>query len=183
LVISDTFTVSPTVINEIRFGGNRRNFTRNPESVGQGWASQLGIPGVAADTMPDFRTATGGTLMFEFPGGASQEIAENMSIQENLTVVRGRHTLKTGYELMRTRHNVRVATTPSGVYSMGGTEFPFRPNTGNPFASFMLGSVTSATFNRDLATWLPRWWGHAFYFQDDWKFSPKLSSIPRRPTA
>lgn len=175
LVISDTFTVSPTIINEIRFGGNRRNFTRNPESIGAGWASQLGIPGVSGETMPNFRTSSGGQFFFDFPGGASQEIAENMSLQENLTVVRGRHTLKAGYELMRTRHNVRVATEPSGVYSLGGTEFPFRPNTGNAFASFMLGAVSSATFTKDLATWLPRWWGHALYFQDDWKVSQKLS--------
>lgn len=175
LVISDTFTVSPTIINEVRFGGNRRNFTRNPESVGQNWAQQLGIPGVGADTIPDFRNSGGGTIYFELPGGPSQEIAENFSLQENLTIVRGRHTLKTGYELMRTRHNVRVATLPSGQYRMGGTEFPFRPNTGNPFASFMLGGVVRADFTRDLATWLPRWWGHAAYFQDDWKVTRNLT--------
>lgn len=175
LVVSDTFTISPTVINEIRFGGNRRDFARTPESVGQNWASQLGIPGVGGDTMPNFRNAGGGILLSEFPGGSSQEIAENMSLQENLTIVRGRHTFKTGYELMRTRHNVRVATEPSGIYRMGGTEFPFRPNTGNAFASFMLGSVTRADFTRDIATWLPRWWGHAAYFQDDWKVNTKLT--------
>ncbi len=175
LVISDTFTISPTVINEVRFGGNRRNFERYPESLNQDWASKLGIPGVSGETMPNFRNSGGGQLLFDFPGGASQEVAENMSLQENLTIVRGRHTLKAGYELMRTRHNVRVATEPSGQYRMGGTEFPFRPNTGNPFASFMLGGVSSAVFNRDLATWLPRWWGHAAYFQDDWKITRKLA--------
>jgi hypothetical protein len=170
LVISDTFTLSPTVINEVRFGGNRRNFVRTPESVGQDWAGRLGIPGVSPDTLPSFIG-----IYFTFPGGASQEVAENVSLQENLTIVRGRHTFKTGYEILRTRHNVRIATTPSGVYNFGGTEFPFRPNTGNPFASFMLGAVSNATFTRDLATWLPRWWSHAAYFQDDWKATPKLT--------
>ncbi|MEZ5403957.1 MAG: carboxypeptidase regulatory-like domain-containing protein [Bryobacteraceae bacterium] len=175
LVVSDTLTLSPTMVNEIRFGGNRRNFTRVPESAGANWAQQLGIPGVSADTMPNFRNASGGMLIFNFPGGPSQEVAENFSIQENLTVVRGRHTLKAGYELMRTRHNVRVASEPSGVYRMGGTEQPFTPNTGNAFASLMLGGVTRSDFTRDLATWLPRWWGHAAYFQDDWKVTPKLT--------
>lgn len=175
LVVSDTMTLSPTVINEIRFGANRRIFTRSPESLNQDWASKLGIPGVSGETMPTFRNATGGELFSQFPGGASQEVAENMSLQENLTIVRGRHTLKTGYEILRTRHNVKIAAEPSGVYRMGGTEFPFRPNTGHPFASFMLGAVTRADFTRDLATWLPRWWSHAAYFQDDWKFSPKLT--------
>ena len=175
LVISDTLTLSPTVINEVRFGANRRHFSRSPESLNQGWAEKLGIPGVGPETMPNFRNAGGGQLIFDFPGGGSKEVAENMSLQENLTIVRGRHTFKMGYEVLRTRHNVQIATEPSGQYRFGGTEFPFRPNTGNSFASFMLGGVVRADFTRDLATWLPRWWSHAAYFQDDWKVSPKLT--------
>jgi carboxypeptidase family protein len=177
LVISDSFVLSPTTINEVRLGLNRRNFTRNPESEGQDWASKLGIPNVSAATMPDFRNASGAMLYFNYPGSSSQEIAENMSLQENLTLVRGRHTFKTGYELLRTRHNVRVADNPSGVYWMGGTEFPFAAanTTGNPFASLMLGAVTRADFTTALATWLPRWWGHAFYFQDDWKITRNIT--------
>ena len=61
------------------------------------------------------------------------------------------------------------------MYRFGGTDFPFRPNTGNDFAAFLLGSVVRADFNIPLANWLPRWWGHSFYFQDDWSVSPKLT--------
>jgi hypothetical protein len=175
VVLSDTYTISPTMINEIRVGGNRRAYTRTPASLGQDWAGQLGIPNVGPETMPDFRTASGGQLFFRFPEGESIDVNENLSLQENLTVVRGRHTFKTGYELLRTGHNVHVPAQPSGIYRFGGTEFPFRPNTGNPFASFLLGSVTRADFTRDLATWLPRWWSHGLYFQDDWKATPKLT--------
>ncbi|MEZ5403687.1 MAG: carboxypeptidase regulatory-like domain-containing protein [Bryobacteraceae bacterium] len=175
LVLSDSITLSPTTINEIRFGGNRRRFTREPESAGQDFASQFGIPNVSADTMPDFRNATGGQLFFRFPEGGSVDVNESFNLQENLTMVRGRHTFKTGYEILRTRHNIRVPAQPSGIYRMGGTEFPFRPNTGNAFASFMLGAVTRADFTRDQATWLPRWWSHALYFQDDWKATPNLT--------
>src|SRR5687767_1106513 len=76
---------------------------------------------------------------------------------------------------MRTRHNVGVAAQPSGRYNMAGTEFPFTPNTGHPFASFLLGSVGSAVFTRHLATWLPRWWSHALYCQTDWKTTTRLT--------
>src|SRR5262249_34841410 len=34
---------------------------------------------------------------------------------------------------------------------------------------FLLGSVTQATFTQSAATWLPRWWSHAWYLQNDWK--------------
>jgi hypothetical protein len=174
-VLSDTFTLSPTVVNEIRIGANRRKYTREPESLGQNWASQLGIPGVGPETMPTFQTSGGGNLMFRFPEGGDLQVNENISLQDNLTLVRGRHTLKTGYELLRTRHNIHVAAQPSGIYRMGGTEFPFQPNTGNAFASFMLGGVVRADFTRDLATWLPGWWSHGMFFQDDWKVSRNLT--------
>jgi hypothetical protein len=29
--------------------------------------------------------------------------------------------------------------------------------------------VTSATFTQEFASWLPRWWSHQWYVQDDWK--------------
>ncbi len=175
VVVSDNVTINPTTINEIRVGANRRIFTRFPESLDQGWAGKLGIPNVGPETMPSFLNSGGGMLFFNFPGGSSVEVNESNSLQENLTMVRGRHTFKTGYEILRTRMNLHQEATPSGAYRMGGTEFPFRPNTGNPFASFMLGAVTRADYTRDLATWLPRWWSHAFYFQDDWKVTPKLT--------
>jgi hypothetical protein len=175
VVISDSFILSPTVINEVRAGFNRRHYTRYPESLNQDWAGKLGIPNVGPQTMPTFLNSGGGIIMTTFPGGASEDVNESVSLQENLTIVRGRHNFKTGYELLRTRINSLVTATPSGVYRMGGTEFPFTPNTGNPFASFMLGGVVRADFTQDLASWLPRWWSHALYFQDDWKVSPKLT--------
>jgi hypothetical protein len=175
VVLSDSFTISPTTINEVRAGFNRRHYTRYPASLNDNWAGKLGIPNVGPETMPTFLNSGGGTLLFTFPSGASNDVNESVSLQDNVTMVRGRHTFKTGYEVLRTRLNSLVTATPSGVYRMGGTDFPFRTNTGNAFASFMLGGVTRADFTRDLATWLPRWWSHAFYFQDDWKFSRKLT--------
>jgi hypothetical protein len=175
VAISDSITINPTTINEIRWGGNRRLYTRLPESLNQDWAGRLGVPNVAPDTMPSFLTATGGQLVSRFPEGRESDVTENFSLQENLTMVRGRHTFKTGYELLRTRANSAVAAEPSGRYRFGGTDFPFRPNTGSDFASFLLGGVVRADFTRDLATWLPRWWTHSLYFQTDWKATPKVT--------
>ena len=166
-VVSDVYTISPTMINEARLGMNRRHFTRVPEANGQGWAKQLGIPNVGADTFPGFNVTTYNYRMQ--PGGARQEVAEDFTFQDNLTRVMGKHTAKFGYEVIRTRFNSLVEALPSGQYTMGGTDLPFTPNTGNNFAAFELGAVTQATFTRAVATWLPRWWAHAWYVQDDWK--------------
>ncbi|MEZ5394853.1 MAG: TonB-dependent receptor [Bryobacterales bacterium] len=175
VVLSDSYTISPTTINEVRIGFNRRFLRRIPESLNNDWAAQLGIPGVDPTTMPSFLNATGGQFYFRFPEGRSTDVNENMSLQENLTMVRGRHTFKVGVELLKTRINSYVAAQPSGRYNLAGTEFPFRPNTGHPFASLLLGTVGSAQFTSDLASWLPQWFSTAAYAQTDWKVTPKLT--------
>ncbi len=182
-VISDSITINPTTVNEFRLGYNRRKYTRVPESLNEDWAGQLGIPNVGPQTMPNFGrctnlNCTGQTDLFadaRFPEGAETDVTENMSFQNNVTLVRGRHTFKVGYELLRTRANSRINAEPSGIYAFGGTEFRFTPNTGNHFASFLLGGVRRAEFTNDLATWLPRWWTNSLYFQTDWKVTNKLT--------
>ncbi|MBI3697631.1 MAG: carboxypeptidase regulatory-like domain-containing protein [Acidobacteria bacterium] len=166
-VVSDIYTINPTTINEARLGMNRRHQTRSPESLGQDWAKQLGMPNVAKDTFPGF-SISGYNYRVQ-PGGFSQQVAEDLTFQDNFTKVIGKNTLKFGYELIRTRYNNLSEALPSGQYTMGGTDLPLTPNTGNNFAAFLLGSVSQATFTNSVATWLPRWWSHAWYVQDDWK--------------
>jgi outer membrane receptor protein involved in Fe transport len=175
VAVSDSFVIDPTTINEVRLGWNRRKSTRLPDSLGQNWAAKFGIPNVGPETMPIFQTSSAGQFYFRFPEGETVDVNEAVSMQENLSLIRGRHTFKTGYELLRTRINSHLEQRPSGTYLLGGTEFPFTPGTGNVFASFLMGGVVRADFTKALATWLPRWWSHALYFQDDWKVSPKLT--------
>ncbi|MEX2261195.1 MAG: carboxypeptidase regulatory-like domain-containing protein [Bryobacteraceae bacterium] len=175
VVISDSYVVNPTTINEVRVGWNRRKSTRLPASLGQDWAAKFGMPNVGPETMPILQTSSGGQFYFRFPEGKTVDVNENASLQNNLSMIRGRHTFKTGYELLRTSLNSHLEERPSGTYRLGGTEFPFTPNTGHPFASFLLGTVTRADFTKSLATWLPQWWSHAIYFQDDWKATRTLT--------
>jgi hypothetical protein len=189
VVLSDTLTLSPTTINEMRLGFNRRKGTTIPNTIGQDWAGQLGIPRVSAETFPNFQACntTGGSSLSNCTGGTtffrqdnnglsrSQEVGEDFTFQENLTKVVNNHTLKFGYETIRTRYNSLVAALPSGTYRFGGTDFPFRPNTGNAFAAFLLGSVSNAEYTQAVTTWLPRWWSHAFYVQDDFKIRRNIT--------
>ncbi|MGH9658298.1 MAG: TonB-dependent receptor domain-containing protein, partial [Bryobacteraceae bacterium] len=175
-VISDPHAFSPTMINEIRLGANHRKESRAAFGLNENWGQQLGIPGISPETFPSFFNSGGGAFYgASMPGGTFYDVTENYILQDNLTMIRGRHSFKAGYEMIRTRGNSRAAALPSGVYRFGGTDFPFRPATGNDFAALLLGSVVRSDFNIPLANWLPRWWGHSFYFQDDWSVTPKLT--------
>ena len=164
VVVSDTNTFTPSLINEFRLGYNRRHETKDPSTYGTGVAGLLGMPNVDPATFPKFNTSFNGG-----PGGRFQNVSEDFTMQENITKVRGKNTMKFGYEVVRTRYNALSEALPSGAYSFGGTELPFTPNTGNTFASFLLGNVSSAQFTRNQGTWLPRWWSHAFYAQTDYR--------------
>jgi len=176
-VVSDTYTITPTLINEFRVGFNRRKTTQDPFAANGGWAQKLGIPDVNGVNFPYFVTPSGGQYYRMNPGGTSSEVWEDVRAQENLTKVWGTHTVKGGYEILRTRYNVLAEALPSGKYFMSGTELPFATSgtTGNDFADLLLGYVGQAQFTQALATWLPRWWSHAAYIQDDFKPSRNLT--------
>ncbi len=42
-------------------------------------------------------------------------------------------------------------------------------NAGITFANFLYGTVGTATYTQEFASWLPRWWSHQWYAQTDWK--------------
>src|SRR5437016_4060970 len=124
-VVSDTYTLSPTLINELRVGFNRRKTTKNPDASNANWAQQLGIPGVSGASFPFFATPTGASYYRTGPGGISSQVGGGLQLQENLTKVWGKHTIKGGYEVGNVTPNVLAEALPSGKYSMTGTELPF----------------------------------------------------------
>ncbi|MDQ2839624.1 MAG: carboxypeptidase regulatory-like domain-containing protein [Acidobacteriota bacterium] len=175
-VLSDTYIFSATLINEARAGFNRRRQSRTPPGLNSNWAQQLGIPGVSGATFPTFLDSNGNPFFqATFPGGSYDQVNQSFTFQDNLTLVRGAHSFRMGYELVRTNEDSLIPSTPGGTFYFGGTSNPFTPNTGNDFAAFLLGAVSKATFSTTLATWLPRWWSHALYFQDDWVVNPRLT--------
>src|SRR5882672_4510048 len=87
IVVSDTYTFSPTVINEFRVGFNRRKTTKNPFGANGNWAQQLGIPGVNGVSFPYFVGPSGGQYYRMNPGGISSQVGGGIQVQENLTKV------------------------------------------------------------------------------------------------
>jgi hypothetical protein len=170
IVVSDMMILSNSMNNEFRIGYNLHEVHQTAPSAGQDWAKQLGMPNVSGATFPYFNIGYGMAGLTSY-----HNIGDDITLQDNFTKIKGSHTIKFGYEMIRTRYNATQAVLPSGSYTFGGTEAPFTPNTGNPLANFLLGTVTSATFTQAQASWLPRWTGHQAYIQDDWKVMKNLT--------
>ena len=140
--------------NEIRFGGNHRKQVEMVNSLDQGWAGKLGIPNVSAATFPFFNIATTGyglsNLSNRHAGG------DDFVLQDNMTKVAGKHTLKFGYEVTRTWYNSTLSDNQSGIYNFdaAGTASPLLGDRGDvlvdeqhrptPFASFSPGRAHRA---------------------------------------
>jgi hypothetical protein len=180
-----TWVMSPSVVNDARVGYYRRfNETVIP-GFGENWAQKLGIPNAGPELVPGFGGSStdrysADTIYGIYGAAPNQTVNETISFRDDLSLIKGTHAFKAGYEVLRFRLNSATFANPV-QYSFAGVTAGLQPNgalmpnTGNTFAGFLTGYVSQAIFRSELTSWLPRSSIHSFYFQDDWKLSPTLT--------
>ncbi|MBI4902287.1 MAG: TonB-dependent receptor [Acidobacteria bacterium] len=178
-----TWVVSPSIVNDARIGYNRRYAETQVPSYQQNWNQKLGIPNINGDLFPAFGSGdrNSPTSIYGMAGvNRSRTVNETISFRDDMSIIRGKHAFKLGYDLLRFRLNSAVLAQPVR-FNFSGSTTGLQPdgtatgNTGSPFAGFLTGYVTSANFTGELTSWLPRSSIHSFYFQDDWKVTPTLT--------
>jgi hypothetical protein len=176
-------TITPTLINRVAAGFNRfLNANGQPVAeVGKGWATQIGIQNTADTVFPAFRfngpDYQGGTINGIGVGWYGAGANGSYIVNDDLTKIHGKHTFHFGYQYSKYYYNERN-------YSDAGN-FNFYPNqtgltgyateTGNAFASFMLGAPRDANHNISALSDGFRQPYHEFYANDDFKVTPKLT--------
>lgn len=166
-VVEETRVLSPSLSNSLRFGVARtamlNNLTTarnaaldNPESAF--------VPGMGVMGRVDI---VGLTL---FPGGSGsldfdRTAFTSFQLYDDLSYARGRHWLKTGFMLERTRFNTDSQSLNTGEYRFP-TVSDFLANRPDRFRALLPGSDTMRGFRQ----WIPAW-----YVQDRWRLHPRLS--------
>ena len=174
--------VSPTRVNHLGFSYaglvlDRAAGRGRPAVYRQDWAGQLGLQNVDADFFPNFSssgfTPIGGGTWFQDLG---YNVNRGWGLEDTLTIMRGKHTFKTGVAYKNSRTALWVRTWPSGRtnYDARATAQPGVAGTGNSMASFLLGQVASALVV-DVPAPMNRAYYLAGFFQDDWRVSPNLT--------
>jgi len=175
--ISDVYTFSSNVVNEFRFSAVRQGNWFVPESEGKGLISAIGLQYAVADVFPDVTIGgVGGNSTFNAGDDTSAIFVENaFTYSDVLTLIRGKHILHFGGELMRDDNN----STPWGNLHSAQFTFTGQYTTSNPavevgYADFLLGDVQSwsALNQPDNGT---RSWNPSFFAQDDIKVRPNLT--------
>lgn len=185
VVVSDVHVLSPTTVNEARFGWLRRDSSIRARGLAEGVefarANNIALLDFPQQAFPDIQfTVTGiqaSGSQFTSLGGAENNlnIENTYHAANNLSHQRGAHGLKFGGEVRR-YHYDRL-TGGGGSYFFG----PFfssssdAPNSGAPFADFLLGyqSLVNGSQLLDWARQRDIYLG--LYAQDDWKVTSRLT--------
>jgi hypothetical protein len=175
-----TWVIRPTLVNQMYGGGNNwRELNASINATG-GWKDRGVCLQNAFDCDKNF-------VQVEFSdfqrwGDSAGDGSENTvySFGDDLTLIRGKHNFKTGYAWERIHYNGFGRQTMSGLVrgDRRSTSIPGNNNLstggGNGFASFLLGESFSGGTENDRFVG-QQWRSHAWYFQDDWKFSHRLT--------
>lgn len=158
---------APTVMNEARYAYSIRKHINRAAGTGSGFNSKIGLKGVDADAFPVI-AVTGQSGLSTTPNERIQTPILTHHLVDNLTVIRGKHTLKTGFEM-------RYSLNKDELSQTGGGTFTFNDRgTRSGMAAFLLGWTSSAGQNRpDLLEARTDYYGA--YVQDDWKITPTLT--------
>jgi hypothetical protein len=182
-VLTNIELLGPSTVNEFRFGLNifkndRVGYYANKQDI----SSTLGIQGLPPDPplawgMPSFALSDGITSGL---GSSDPEVVRDTVLQaiDNISLVRGKHTLKFGGEVRRDRYDVLGTQFTHGTFGFAdqATWNPANQNaTGFSMADLLLGQISNISWAYGLANANLRSTSYAGYFQDDWKVTPRLT--------
>jgi hypothetical protein len=180
---SETHIFSPNLVNEFRFSYNWGKFSNLQENSQVNLSAQLGLGGIPFGAgFPD----NGG-----LPNGSVSGIAawgshgfdpsikgQNLyQILDNVTINRGKHSLKAGVALQSIRSASLSPPTSRGAYTFNGRytgDTAISTTTGYGVADFLADQVYSASIGNETQENFERWY-RAGYLQDDWKLTSKLT--------
>ena len=170
-------------VGDLERGGQRFACGLLPAAQRHAWCRRWAATGRRSSAFPNVDNSLMPVVrhLQRHGSDAEQDGNETLSWRNDTTWVKGQHAFKFGYEILRFRLNsanfARFSSFSfSGVTSGLQPNGTAIPNTGIDFAGFLTGYVRSATYNKEITSWLPRSTIHSFYIQDDWKITPRLTA-------
>jgi hypothetical protein len=149
----NTWLASATLVNDMRASYYRENQPVASVAYGQDYSDKLGISGLPNTCMPSLGSfGFTEAINHACPSGNLQEI---ITLKDDVSKVWHNHAFKFGYELMRYRQDSWSVGSPDGTFTFAGTAGVSAngvnvANTGNTFANFLLGGVSSVAFSKQL---------------------------------
>jgi hypothetical protein len=179
--IGHVYQIRPALINEVRIGLNRQTSKLTQEGFGQNLSEQLGIPGV--NRSPETSGLSTLVVAGLFSAGGSiltplSIATTNWNLSEKIMWVKGRHTLRAGFDGQYEIGSTGYLVFGRGYYTFLNltTSTAVGAPGGNAFASFLTGApfqVLRDAFPPGMVGLVSPHYG--FYVQDDIKLASRLT--------
>ena len=174
-VLSETHIFSPTTINTARYGWTRFFVYAKNWDAGLNLAAptNLNIPGVnfvsnpLTDGLP-VMTFTGYTAIGDAGNSPTNIGTNNYQWDDDVNLVRGKHSLDLGFDLIRLEYNMFQTGAEHGSEAYA-TRY-----TGLPWSDLLFGAPTSGTYSFPSEVGL-RESDLSFYAQDNYKVNNRLT--------
>jgi Carboxypeptidase regulatory-like domain/TonB-dependent Receptor Plug Domain len=178
-----TYIISPTMTNELNIGMTKNTInifeTGNvltraasgvalpllyPNAVQDDYVPQIGVNGSHLANGPSFGTADAPFVNYN----------TTIDISNNLTKVWGKHTIKAGIYIQRSRKNQTSFNDNNGNYNWGDTTAnPI--DTGYGYSNMMYGVYQTFDQASGYINGQYRYWNIEEFIQDTWKLTPRLT--------
>jgi hypothetical protein len=177
--VSYTWLIHPTLINEAKINSTWNSQHIPPagdfwkrETYGFGY-TQLFSGGVYDNGIPNV-TFAGGAAYSNFSGPAASLVSPtvDIAVSDNLTIIHGKHSIKTGALVIRNRkdQNGRSGYTGNLAFNTNSSR-----STGNTFADALLGNFRTYNEADNDPMGFFRFSQYEAYATDSWKVTRKLS--------
>jgi Carboxypeptidase regulatory-like domain/TonB dependent receptor len=183
VVLSETHIFAPRTVNTARFGWSRVDIHATDINQNQPYAELIGIPGSNIPGDPDTYglpniPITGAASLGSFGNLPAIIVTNNYQFDENLSLVRGRHTIQVGGDFTRLQYNVFQTANLRGSMSFttAYTSNPVSPaGTGLGLGDLLLGKPISGSLQFMEGTRGLRRSDLSLFLQDDYKVNGRLT--------
>ena len=172
-----THIFSSTLVNDLRYGFDRRNPLRTTNGYGVSSPSDYGIVGLPACNLPQSNGKCGPPSIsiggYTSVGGGSSMLVEPASqnqVTDILTKTFGKNTLKLGGQYDKIAINNIQPNNLTGSFNFG-----YGVGTNNPFANFLVGYLSQSSVQVQSQYLHSTTSSAAVFAQDDYRLTPKLT--------
>lgn len=173
---------SPTTVLEAKYGYNHpnnpgcdqfRNGLKRADVLSKAGVKMF-FPDALCDVMPNF-SADG---LYSVGGGGGETIIDtDHQYEVKLSKMLGRHSMRTGFQYMRRAMDAFFANPSNGSVNFWTTLTGSGDdkNSGNSFATMLLGYPSYVSRGQGIPNAQGRQNSYSAFFQDDWRFTDKIT--------